>query len=128
MIVKGRVIFERTLLSRKKSHNLAWSCAISNIFYCAQRHSQLTVLLYFTSSWNKMLFRNQGIIIGITKPPPKEGAWSALFSNLFQSGVDSFVVKRSECPLLEEVTWTRLPFPIDKLYGFWVNIQRVQML
>ena len=35
MIVKGCVIFERTLLSRKKSYNLAWSCSISNIFYCA---------------------------------------------------------------------------------------------
>ena len=34
MIVKGCVIFERTLLSRKKSHNLAWSWAISKIFYC----------------------------------------------------------------------------------------------
>ena len=34
MIVKGCMIFERTLLSRKKSHNLAWSCAINNIFYC----------------------------------------------------------------------------------------------
>ena len=34
MIVKGCVIFERTLLSHKKSHNLAWSCAIGNIFYC----------------------------------------------------------------------------------------------
>ena len=27
MIVKGCVISERTILSRKKSHNLAWSCA-----------------------------------------------------------------------------------------------------
>ena len=36
MIVRGCVIFERTLLSRKKSNNLAWSCAISNIFYCAR--------------------------------------------------------------------------------------------
>ena len=34
MIVRGCVVFERTLLSRKKSHNLPWSCAISNIFYC----------------------------------------------------------------------------------------------
>ena len=33
MIVKGCMIFERTLLSRKKSHN-QWSCAISKIFYC----------------------------------------------------------------------------------------------
>ena len=37
MIVKGCVIFERTLLSRKKSHNLVWSCAIINIFYCVVR-------------------------------------------------------------------------------------------
>ena len=35
MIVKGCLIFERTQLSRKKSHNLAWSCVISSIFYCA---------------------------------------------------------------------------------------------
>ena len=34
MIVKGCVIFERTLQTRKKSHNLAWSCVISNVFYC----------------------------------------------------------------------------------------------
>ena len=34
MIVKSCVIFERSLLSRKKSHNLAWSCAISSLFYC----------------------------------------------------------------------------------------------
>ena len=24
----------------------------------------------------------KGTVIGITQPPPKEGAWSALFSNL----------------------------------------------
>ena len=50
MIVKGCVIFERTLLSRKKSHNLAWSCAISNIFYSAEKASSLCfkeqVLIY----------------------------------------------------------------------------------
>ena len=32
MIVKGCVIFERTLQSRKKSLNLAWSCAITVTF------------------------------------------------------------------------------------------------
>ena len=32
--MKGCVIFDRTLLSRKKSHNLAGSCPISIIFYC----------------------------------------------------------------------------------------------
>ena len=43
MIVKGCVIFERTLLSRKKSHNLAWSCAISNNFYCALWSSRSSI-------------------------------------------------------------------------------------
>ena len=43
-------------------------------------------------------------VIGITQPPPKEGAWNALFSNLSKSGLDNYVVKRSESPLLEEVT------------------------
>ena len=45
MIVKGCVIFERTLLSRKKSHNLAWSCAISNIFYCGIEARIFTLFL-----------------------------------------------------------------------------------
>ena len=36
MIVKGFVIFERTLLFRKESHNLAWWCAISDVFYCEE--------------------------------------------------------------------------------------------
>ena len=42
-------------------------------------------------------------IIGITQPPPKEGARNALFSNLSKSGLDNYVVERSERPLLEEV-------------------------
>ena len=29
----------------------------------------------------------QGTVIGITQPPPTEGAWSALFSNLSKSGL-----------------------------------------
>ena len=40
--MKGCVIFERTLLSRKKSHNLAWSCAISNMFYSALANEFVT--------------------------------------------------------------------------------------
>ena len=37
MIVKGCVIFERALLSRKKSHNLAWSLLTNYNFNCALR-------------------------------------------------------------------------------------------
>ena len=48
------------------------------------------------------------------QPPPKEGAWSALFSNLSKSDLDSYVVKRFKRPLLEEVSWSRLPSPIDQ--------------
>ena len=43
-------------------------------------------------------------VVGITQPPPKEGARSALFSNLSKSGLDNYAVKRSERPLLEEVS------------------------
>ena len=45
----------------------------------------------------------KGTVIGITQPPPTEGAWSALFSNLSKSGLDNYVAKRSKRPLLEEV-------------------------
>ena len=48
MIVKGFVIFEKTLLSRKESHNLVWSCAISNIFYCAPHEKVLKKCLLWT--------------------------------------------------------------------------------
>ena len=44
-----------------------------------------------------------GTVIGITQPPPKDGAQSALFSNLSKSALDNYVVKRFERPLLEEV-------------------------
>ena len=52
MIVKGCVIFERTLLSRKKSHNLALSCASSNLFYCASVKKDLAA---FTKKNSKVL-------------------------------------------------------------------------
>ena len=45
----------------------------------------------------------QGTAMGITQPPPLDGAWSALFSNLSKSALENYVVKRSERPLLEEV-------------------------
>ena len=54
----------------------------------------------------------QGTVIGITQPPPRDGAWSALFSNLSKSALDDYVVKCSERPLLEEVAWSRLLCPI----------------
>ena len=44
-----------------------------------------------------------GTVIGITQPPPRDGAWSALFSNLSKSTLDNYVVNRSDRPLLEEV-------------------------
>ena len=42
--------------------------------------------------------------IGITQPPPKEGARSAFFSNLSKSGLDNYLVKRSKRNLLEELS------------------------
>ena len=48
----------------------------------------------------------KGAVIGVTQPPPKEGAWSALFSNLSKSDLDNYVVKRSKRPLSE---WLRDP-------------------
>ena len=54
------------------------------------------------------------LIIGITQPPPKDGARNALSSNLSKSGLDNYVVKRSKRHLLEEVSWSRLPCPIHR--------------
>ena len=33
-----------------------------------------------------------GKVIGITQPAPRDGAWSALFSNLSKSALDNYVV------------------------------------
>ena len=55
-------------------------------------------------------------MIGITQHPPREGAWSALFSNLSKCDLDKFVVKRPKRPFLEEVSWSRLPFLIWQPY------------
>ena len=113
MIVKGCVIFERTLLSRKKSHDLPWSCAISNIFYYAfskqpdqyttNREFILIHVLYVyylkSSGIENIKSFQKGTVIRITEPSPKEGAWSGLFSNRS---------KRSKYPLLEKVAWFRL--------------------
>ena len=45
----------------------------------------------------------KGTVIVITQPPPREGAQSAIFSNLSKSGLENYVVKRSKRTLLEEV-------------------------
>ena len=50
-----------------------------------------------------VLFETKLTVIRITQPPQRDGAWSALFSNLSKSALDNYVVKRSEHPLLEEV-------------------------
>ena len=41
------------------------------------------------------LGHEEGTVIGITQSSPKEGAWSGLFSNQSQSGLDKYSVKRS---------------------------------
>ena len=64
------------------------------------------------------MLRLSRTVIRITQPPPTEGAWSALFSNLSKSGLDNYVVKRSKRPLLEEVACSGLPCPIDILLVF----------
>ena len=56
---------------------------------------------------NHILYK--GTVIGITQPPPTEGAWRALLSSLSKSDLDNYIVKRSKRPLLEEVSWSRLP-------------------
>ena len=49
------MIFERTRLSRKKSHNFAWSCAISNIFYCAMLCRQIWIKFMPKITWFRLL-------------------------------------------------------------------------
>ena len=46
------------------------------------------------------------------RPPQRDGAWSALFSNPSKSSLDNYVVKR---PLLEEVAWSRLLCHIEQI-------------
>ena len=59
----------------------------------------------------------QAMVIGITQPPLRDGAWSALFSNLSKSALDKYyVVKSSECPLLEEGAWFWLLCPIEQTF------------
>ena len=36
------------------------------------------------------------MIVGITQPPPKDGARDPLFSNLSKFGLDNYIVKRSK--------------------------------
>ena len=62
----------------------------------------------------KWVDSNKWPVIEFTQPPPRDGAWSALFSNLSKSALDNYEVKRSKRPLLEEVAWSRLLFPISK--------------
>jgi len=45
-----------------------------------------------------------GMVIGITQDPLKEGARSAFLNNLSKSGLENYVVKCSQRPLLVEVS------------------------
>ena len=55
----------------------------------------------FTIKRHPLIIRpnEQGTVIGITQPPPREGVWSALFSNLAKPGLEIYVTKRSKRPL-----------------------------
>ena len=59
MIVKGYVIFERTLLSRKKLHKIAWSCAISNIFYCDVVNVHYACVTFERKIWVSSFYKDQ---------------------------------------------------------------------
>ena len=59
-------------------------------------------LIWYQNFTDKFLIYNHrngtslyGTVIGITQPPPIDGAWSALFSYLSKFGLDNYVVKRS---------------------------------
>ena len=39
-----------------------------------------------------------GTVIGITQPPPTEGAWNALFKNLSKYGLDNYYVVKFQAP------------------------------
>ena len=80
----------------------------------------MTSFIWTIESWNESGVASKSFVlyrIGITQPLPRDGAWSALFINLSKSAWDSYVVKRSERPLLEEVAWSRLLCPIDSTSG-----------
>ena len=69
-------------------------------FYCSKkivsnllRHTNLIVNLRML-----LIYRARQ-----SQSPPKEGARSALFSNLCKFGLDNYAVKCSKRPLLEEV-------------------------
>ena len=61
------------------------------------------MIFIFGLSERDGLILDQCAVIGITQPPPKEGARSALSSNLSKSGLEYYAVKRSKRHLLEEV-------------------------
>ena len=63
---------------------------------------ELLGLYLFPSVIISDAFFIKGTVIGITQPPPRDGAWSALFSNLSKFALANYVVKLSERPLLEE--------------------------
>ena len=47
---------------------------------------------------------DKGTVIGITQPPPKDGARDTLFSNVSKSGLDNYVVKSTKRHLLEKIS------------------------
>ena len=74
------------------------------------KQSALRAIFWRLSKTNAMepISRGCDLLIGKSNydhaTSPKEGAWSALFSNLSKSGLDNYVVKRFKRPLLQEVS------------------------
>ena len=99
-----------------------WLCKLGTLFLKKIQQNIILISIYYSDSFessNKMCeFLAKCDLIGNGNrdhaTSSKRWRWSALFSNLFKSAIDNYVVKRSERPLLEEVAWSRLPFPITK--------------
>ena len=113
----------------KKDFNLSWLPVSRYLCYTSwltfsnwnkfiwvrKRNWKTSSRQFLTVLWSKNVFCPIGQGNRNHATSSTEGAWSALFCNLFKSGLDNYVVKRSKCPLLEEVSWSRVPIPITVL-------------
>ena len=99
-------------LLRVSSYRNFFSPSIRAYIVLALGSSQ-KYLIYFIEYILQSVPRKR-TVIGIMQPPPKDGDRNALFSSLSKPGLDNYVVKRSKCHLLEEVSWLQSPCPIDR--------------
>ena len=72
--------------------------------YFVQQSSTYTMNKYLFIRHYCILDRcEQATVIGITKPPPKDGAWSALLHSCLRQTQTDYKIKRSERPLLRRL-------------------------